>query len=65
VVYAGVVGAETGTPDAGKRLFDDDIRIVTVRKRMQPGERKKDGCQLTCCARTGQDERRGKGKQVT
>jgi hypothetical protein len=33
VVYAGVVGAETGTPDRGKRLFDDDMGIVTVKEK--------------------------------
>lgn len=46
MVYAGVVGAETGTPDAGKRLFDDDMRIVTVKEKdaaRGKGKRKKMG----------------------
>jgi hypothetical protein len=41
VVYAGVVGAEIGTPEVGKRLLIEDIEVVTVKERVNQGEGKK------------------------
>jgi hypothetical protein len=41
VVYAGVVGAEIGTPEVGKRLLVEDIELVTVKERVNQGEGKK------------------------
>lgn len=41
MVYAGVVGAEIGTPEVGKRLLVEDIEVVTVKERVNQGEGKK------------------------
>jgi hypothetical protein len=44
VVYAGVVGAERGTLEVGKRLLAEDMEIVTVKERVQPrGGKEMDG----------------------
>lgn len=49
MVYAGVVGAEMGTPEVGKRLLVEDIEVRDGEGKGATRERERDGCQLTCC----------------
>jgi len=44
VVYAGVVGAEMGTPDVGKRLLVEDIEVRDGEGKGATRERERDGC---------------------
>lgn len=62
-MYAGVVGAEMGTPDVGKRLLVEDIEVRDGEGKGATSGRERDGCQLTCCTCTKR-KRKGKGKQV-
>jgi hypothetical protein len=62
VVYAGVVGAEMGTPDVGKRLLVEDIEVRNDEGKGTTRERERDGCQLTCCTCK---KRKGKGNKFT
>lgn len=59
MVYAGVAGAEMGTPDVGKRLLVEDIEVRDGEGKCNRG-RERDGCQLTCCTCT---KRKGKGNK--
>jgi len=61
-VYAGVVGAEMGTPDVGKRLLVEDIEVRNGEGKGATRGRERDGCQLTCCTCT---KRKGKGNKFT
>ncbi len=58
-MYAGVVGAEMGTPDVGKRLLVEDIEVRDGEGKGATRGRERDGRQLTCCTCT-----KRKGKQV-
>jgi hypothetical protein len=46
VVYAGVVGAEMGTPDVGKRLLVEDIEVRDGEGKGATRGRERDGCQF-------------------
>jgi hypothetical protein len=61
-VYAGVVGAEMGTPDVGKRLLVEDIEVRDSEGKGATRGREKDGYQLTCCTCTKRKEK-GKGNK--
>ena len=52
MVYAGVAGAEMGTPDVGKRLLVEDIEVRDGEEKDATRGRERDGCQLTCCTCT-------------
>jgi hypothetical protein len=62
VVYAGVVGAEMGTPEVGKRLLVEDIEVRDGEEKGATRGKGRDGCQLTCSTCT---KRKGKGKKFS
>ena len=57
-MYAGVVGAEMGTPDVGKRLLVEDIEVRDGEGKGATRGKERNGCQLTCCTCTKRKRQR-------
>lgn len=57
-MYAGVVGAEMGTPDVGKRLLVEDIEVRDGERKGATRGKERNGCQLTCCTCTKRKRQR-------
>lgn len=60
-MYAGVVGAEMGTPDVGKRLLVEDIEVRDGEGKGATRGKERNGCQLTCCTCTKRKREKAKG----
>lgn len=57
-MYAGVVGAEMGTPEIGKRLLVEDIEVRDGEGEGATRGKERNGCQLTCCTCTKRKRQR-------
>ena len=60
-MYAGVVGAEMGTPDIGKRLLVEDIEVRDGEGKGATRGKERNGCQLTCCVLHLYEKEKAKG----